>query len=262
MGIQSRAVCILVDSGIYYVAARLEKDMIKKTIAAVLLTAVFAAALAAPRIEVDNTTFNGGNIAENSKVEAVFRLTNTGTKPLRITNVRPDCGCTVASHDTLIAPGKTSVFKPVVDVRGMRAGLMRRGITVTSDAANTPSLRLTVEAAIVPFIELSANYLEFTGAAAQTLTLASAKKDLNVTSVLFTPHSGGNAPSWVSNVPLNLIYQFNAADTARADRQNVYRLTITPPGTNGGESMRGTFVISTNHPDRREITINGMVQQR
>jgi len=233
--------------------------MMRKTITAVLLAVGLTAVFAAPKIEVDNTTFNGGTVAENSKVEAVFRLTNTGTQPLRITSVRPDCGCTVAAYDSVIAPGKTSVFKPVVDVKGMRAGLMRRGITVASDAANTPSLRLMVEANIEPFIEVSVNHLVFTGTAASSVTLASAKKDLNITSVIFTPQSSGNVSNWASNVPLNLGYQFNTSDSTHANGLKVYKLIITPPSTNG-EAMAGTFVISTNHPNRREITINGRVQ--
>jgi len=233
--------------------------MIQKTIAAVLLAAGFAVISAAPKIEVNNTTFNGGEIAENSKVEAVFRLTNIGTKPLRITNVRPDCGCTVAAYDTLIDPGKTSVFKPVVDVRGMRPGLMRRGITVTSDAVNSPTLRLMIEAAIIPHIEISENNFSLTSAAASTITLSSGKKDLNVTGVTFMPQNSGNVPNWASNVPLNVSYQFSASDSTRADGLKVYRLVITAPAVSG-EPMNGRFVINTNHPDRKEISIHGRIQ--
>ncbi|MCL2690156.1 MAG: DUF1573 domain-containing protein [Chitinispirillia bacterium] len=230
-----------------------------KTFAMILLTAGLTAVFAAPKIEVNNATFSGGEIAENSKVEAVFRLTNTGTKPLRITNVRPDCGCTVAAYDTLIAPGKTSVFKPVVDVRGMRPGLMRRGITVTSDAANSPTLRLMIEASIIPYIEVSENHLTFTSAAPGTITLSSAKKDLNVTGIVFNPQNSGNVANWAANVPFNVNYQFGASDSTRADGLKVYRLVITPPTING-EPMNGRFVITTNHPDRKEISIQGRVQ--
>ena len=233
--------------------------MMNKAITVIFWAAMLSAVSAAPRISVDNETFSGGPVAENSRVEAVFRLTNTGTQPLRITNVRPDCGCTIAAYDTLIAPGGTSIFKPVVDIRGMRPGLMRRGITVTSNAANTPTLRLMIEAAIIPIVGVSPNHLTLTGTETGAVNLTSAKKDLNVNSVIFRPHESGNTPSWAANVPLNLNYRFNASDSTNADGQRVYSLVITPPGTKG-EPMTGVFVINTNHPDRREITISGKMQ--
>ncbi|MCL2219507.1 MAG: DUF1573 domain-containing protein [Chitinispirillia bacterium] len=227
---------------------------------AVLAAGALISVFAAPQVQVDNMTFNGGPINEGSTVHATFKLTNTGDQPLRITNVRPGCGCTVVSYDSVIAPGKTGVIKPKVDLKGMRPGHMNRGVTVTSNAANTPTLQLIIEATILPIIEVSENYLTFPNAAKKTITLASAKKDLKISGIVFTPHeSGRNTPGWASNVPLTLSYTFTATDSTRAGGLNVYKLDITPPGA-GGDPVNGAFLITTNHPDKGEIVINGRIQ--
>jgi hypothetical protein len=233
---------------------------IRKCVCTLLLAAGFAAISAEPQVRIENMTFNAGTVSENAIIEAVFRLTNTGTQPLRVTQVRPDCGCTVADYDSLIAPGNTGSIKSVVNLRGMRPGLMRRGVNVTSNAANNPTFKLMIEAVIQPNIEVSENYLTFVNAAAQTVTLASSKRDLKVSSVVFRPHTGGeNVPGWASNAPLNLNYRFTPSSSAREDGLRAYDLEITPPNTNG-ETVIGVFHITTNHPDRKEIVIHGRAQ--
>jgi len=236
-------------------------SIIRKSALALLTAAGLAALWAAPQIKVDNMVFNGGTVSENSTVKAVFTLTNTGTQPLRITSVRPGCGCTVVSYDSVIAPGKSGTIKPAVDLKGFRPGHMSRGVTVNSNAANSPTLQLTIEVTITPTIEVSENYIVFANAAPKTMTLSSAKKDLAVSGVVFKPQGGGggNAPRWASNAPVTIDYKFNASDSTRADGLKVYRLDLTPPSTDG-ETLSGVFVITTNHPDKKEISINGRTQ--
>jgi len=238
--------------------------IIRKTICALFLTAGLAALMAAPKLKIDNMTFNGGSVAEgrDTVVKAVFKLTNTGNEPLKLTSVRPGCGCTVVKYDSIIAPGKTGVIEPVVNIKGFRPGHMSRGVTVTSNDADNPSVSLTIEANIVPIIDVSENYLEFYSAGKKSVYLSSAKRDLKVASVVFKPQqgSGANIPGWASNVPLNLKYSFAPSDSARADGLKVYKLDIdSPPGTSS-EPVAGEILISTNHPDRKEIVIRGRAQ--
>jgi hypothetical protein len=227
--------------------------MIRKILLVLIIAAGFA--IADPVLSIDNTTFDGGTVPENAKVEAVFRLTNTGTKPLRITSVRAGCGCTVVSYDTVIAPGKTGVIKPVVDLKGFRPGRSSRSVNITTNAPNMQAVTLVVMYNIVAPVEPSETFLSFEGAEDRVLYLTSAKKDLKVNSIVFRPQRGSDVPGWASNIPLDLTYKFAPADSVREDGLKMYRLDISSPVAEG--SIYGEFRITTNHPERREIVIQG-----
>jgi len=234
--------------------------MIRKTISLIILTAGIAVVSANPEIKVDNLTFNGGTVLEgrDSVVKAAFKITNTGSKPLQITNVRPACGCTVVKYDSTIAPGKTSVIEPVVNLKGMRNGLMSRTVSVQSNAANTPSLTLTIEANITPAIEVSETHLTFDNTGKKTLYLASGKNDLKINGVAFKFYSGGSSQQWSSNVPVNMNYKFAPTDSTRADGLKVYKLELDAPG-GGKEPVSGELQITTNHPYKPDIVLRGSV---
>ncbi|MDR0331213.1 MAG: DUF1573 domain-containing protein [Chitinispirillales bacterium] len=234
----------------------------RKTLAALLLPAMAAAVFAAPELKADKTVFNGGDAAEGSSVKAVFKLTNTGNEPLKISSVRPGCGCTVVKYDSVIAPGKTGVIEPVVNLKGFRPGFMSRGVTVTSNAANTPTLSLTIEANVMAAVEVSENYLTFEGAGKKTITLSSPKKDLKVSDVIFTPRDNSGVPGWAINAPHKVNYKFAPSDSARADGYKVYKLDIDSPGVGGkgAGTVIGVFEITTNHPERKGIVIGGEIR--
>src|ERR1700742_5158696 len=56
-----------------------------------------------------------GSVAQGDNVKHDFVIQNDGAAPLEISKVQPACGCTVASFDKLIAPGKTGIVHLVVD---------------------------------------------------------------------------------------------------------------------------------------------------
>jgi len=234
--------------------------MVRRTIALVLLTAGIIACAAAPRIEVDNATFQFGRVTEgrNSSVKSKFTLKNTGTSPLRISNVRVSCGCTVLSYENIIAPGAASVIEPVVNIAGFRAGFINKTVTIISNAANNPSLTLFIQADIVPAIEIFETYLTFERNTAKTLSLASAKKDLTINSIVFRPQANVIRDGhWSSTVPVNLKYTLSA-ESVRSDGFTVYKLDIESPGADR-EPLFGEFSITTNHPDKQEIKLRGRV---
>lgn len=47
------------------------------------------------KLTFEQTTFDFGSVREGSTVEHTFLFTNTGKKPLLISNARSTCGCTV-----------------------------------------------------------------------------------------------------------------------------------------------------------------------
>jgi len=66
----------------------------------------------AQTITFDKTTFDYGTIKPSSDGTRFFNVTNTGDKPLIISNVKASCGCTTPEFSTdPIAPGKSAKIK-------------------------------------------------------------------------------------------------------------------------------------------------------
>lgn len=58
-------------------------------------------------IALSESSFDFGNIKKGDKVEHVYEVTNTGTNPLVISEVKPGCGCTAGDFTKEpILPGK------------------------------------------------------------------------------------------------------------------------------------------------------------
>jgi hypothetical protein len=228
--------------------------------AVVLMVPIIAASLfAGPKIEFDTKDFKCGNVTEGKtdKINATFNVKNIGDTLLKLTNVRPGCGCTVVKYDSLIAPGKTAKIEASVNIANYHSGAISKYITVTSNAKNEPSVRLTIEATIMGAIEVSETYLNLDGgdtSKLKTVVLASKKADLKVTEVAFKTVAQPNTPEWRAEIPLPLKYTWTPSDSIRADGYHVFKLTIYP--LKEEKTINGETVIKTNHPDKPELTIN------
>jgi hypothetical protein len=99
-------------------------------------TSLPAAPTAPPTtVEVIDTLYNFGTVAEGSIVEFSFRFKNTGTNPLVISNASASCGCTVPEKpEAPVKPGEIGVIKVKFDSNG-RAGSAYKTVTVLSNAA-------------------------------------------------------------------------------------------------------------------------------
>ena len=81
-------------------------------------------------------------IVEGQKLEVVYHFKNTGNKPLVITEVSPQCGCTVADKPTEpIMPGKEGEIKAAFDSQG-KIGQQHKNITVKANTRPTQSFNL------------------------------------------------------------------------------------------------------------------------
>ncbi|MEC3877634.1 DUF1573 domain-containing protein [Chryseobacterium salviniae] len=83
----------------------------KKLIAGIALFGTFALA-SAQTITFDKTTYDYGNVKPSSDGIRFFTVTNTGDKPLILSNVKASCGCTTPefSQDPIM-PGKSAKIK-------------------------------------------------------------------------------------------------------------------------------------------------------
>ena len=218
---------------------------------------------ARPFIAVDTVEYNHGvvNEGEVMVIEFPFVIRNTGTSPLMITDVRAGCGCTVVDYDTLIPPKGSGTLLQKLDLHGL-TGVVRRGVTVLSNASNEPALRLTMVVTVEPVVGVDTRYIQL-GEQSVTLELTSRKSDLQVREVLFEHAAGGGSGGggvWQQNLPEPLRFGFAPRAQKRDDGLSVYTLVLHRD--KGREAnAQGVFVITTNHPRKEEIRMRGFIER-
>ena len=85
-------------------------------------------------VQMIDTVYNFGKIADGEKVEFSFRFKNTGNNPLIVSNAVASCGCTVPEKpEAPVKPGETGFIKVVFNSQG-RVGNTHKEVTVTSNA--------------------------------------------------------------------------------------------------------------------------------
>lgn len=86
---------------------------------------------------VDRMVHDFGTITDDQPVSTKFTITNSGDKPLIITQAKGSCGCTVPTYPkTPIAPGETGEIDVTFNPKG-KAGAQNK--TVTLIANTTPA---------------------------------------------------------------------------------------------------------------------------
>ena len=105
--------------------------------------------VAGPALAIDKAIEDAGNIRAGERIQAVFVIRNEGSAELRITDARPSCGCTVATFDRSIDPGKSGAVRATVETRGM-SGPIAKTVTVVSDDPAHPQAVLTIRAVVTP----------------------------------------------------------------------------------------------------------------
>lgn len=91
-------------------------------------------ALATQAQSFQNNEVRLGDILWNMPARADFRFTNTSNKPIRITDVQTDCGCTLATWSNApITPGQTVVISATYNAQTL--GTFSKNIFVYTDAS-------------------------------------------------------------------------------------------------------------------------------
>ena len=106
-----------------------------------------AEAVAQPLIGLQTRRQELGSILWKQPVEATFELKNRGTTPLLITDVHPDCGCTIARWTTdSIRPDAVGYVTVTYDAEML--GYFEKQLAVTTNAESEP-LYLTISGDVV-----------------------------------------------------------------------------------------------------------------
>ena len=90
-------------------------------------------------ISFDKSTHDYGQIEKSANGECIFVFTNTGNQPLKISNAKGSCGCTVPQWPREeIAPGATGEIKVRYDTK--RVGVINKSVTIQSNAMNSDNI--------------------------------------------------------------------------------------------------------------------------
>jgi len=229
--------------------------------------AAFAAAPAAPATKASSSPLpkavavdpikDAGAVAKGEKLAQDFAIRNDGNAALEITEVRAACGCTVASYDKTIAPGKSGVVHVVVDTVTFN-GPVAKGVTVfTNDPAN-PQIELTVRAKVEPYIAVKPGFARYT-------IVRGEAKEGTIVQTLFAPDG---APMDVLKVDSPWPYlEVSFREAQEGERLpdikvKQWRVETKLSSEAPVGPLAGYVTVHTNHPKQKavEIPVSGFVR--
>ena len=121
-------------------------------------------AIAQPKLEViGGSTIDWGKVqASKDPLKANLKLKNVGNQPLKISEVKPGCGCTTAPLDKkYLKPGEIATVNVGLSP-GSAAGELIKGLTITSNDPKVPVKAITLKAYILrPIQVLPQPYIAF-----------------------------------------------------------------------------------------------------
>jgi hypothetical protein len=105
-----------------------------------------------PVITFDQMSFDFGKIPAGKTVMHVFKVTNTGTAPLRLEDVKPICGCTsvVVENQRDLKPGESTEILAAYTAEKDFTGQMRKTIMVVCNDPAHSKLTLRLAGDVLP----------------------------------------------------------------------------------------------------------------
>lgn len=132
--------------------------MIKNSLLVLLLfSSISFAQLLQPKIVMQQSSFDFGEIKQGEVVSHDFVISNSGGDLLKISNVTASCGCTAAAPEKKeLAPGESTNLTVKFNSSGRR-GKQHKTVKVFSNDSQTPELALTITGNVVLGNENSAS---------------------------------------------------------------------------------------------------------
>ncbi len=204
-----------------------------------------------PIIDAGDGIHDFGTVWVGPVLKHTFSIKNTGTDVLKITKVKPSCGCTLAgTHPKEIKPGDTGQFPFSVSSTKLR-GRFEKAVTITSNDPSTPSLRLRLRGEVKRYIDVAPASVQFGklyGADPKERVLKLTNNTESPLALEISKQPGGN---------------FTAELVERVPGQKFeIKVTANPPFDSG--IFRKYVEISTNVEEQKTIKIDmrGSVPER
>jgi hypothetical protein len=171
-----------------------------------------AAGGARPKLEIRETTKDGGTVEEGTFCQFKFTVANRGQADLLIDQVKPSCGCTVPKWDRVVKPGAEASIGAEVNTEYLR-GAITKHLTVFSNDPDRPAVELTLTAHVNPLVRISP-------ATAALLTV----EDKGATQEFTLERAGGHPMSILEVIPNS---RYITAQTTPLPGQGRFKVTVT-----------------------------------
>jgi len=84
--------------------------------------------------------YNFGDAVQGEVVKARFEIKNTGDVPLKLFEVKPSCGCTLADYEkSAVDPGKSAWVEAEVETKDF-GGVISKKVTVMANTKPTATV--------------------------------------------------------------------------------------------------------------------------
>ncbi len=196
------------------------------------------------KIVVEEASHDFGEIWSGAPIQHTFEIKNEGTSVLKLTRVKPSCGCTVANqYDREIAPGTIGKI-PVTIKSGKLRNKVSKSITVESNDSSNSPLRLTLTGTVKQRVSMD----PVRGGAFGRIA---ADKDLNR---VITLTNNTDSP-----VELDILGSATGgpfkAELKEIEKGQKYELIITGKAPFAEQNSRANFKLRTNIKDQPTIDI-------
>lgn len=107
-----------------------------------IITVSTASLRAEPQLTIPEAVFDFGYVPQNSTISHIYWLHSTGTDTLKITEVRPGCGCTKAPLEkTDLAVGDSTRLEIIYSTRTYRGLQSKRPNIESNEGAQSKSIQ-------------------------------------------------------------------------------------------------------------------------
>lgn len=198
-----------------------------------------------PKIQIQgNDTYDWGKIdPKGVSLKAKVKIYNKGTDTLKISKVKPGCGCTTAPLDkNNIEPNGFATLNITLNVSN--DGPVHKSIRITSNDPISPNKNLVLKADIVRPIGLSQRYIGFNSleigkeATSEVVIKNNTKKDIKIRDIILNPK--------------DLKVNINKNSKIPANKELTLEVKITP---NNSSNISGKITLKTDNKDMESIDI-------
>ena len=115
----------------------------------IVFSSISLAQLLNPKLVLQQNEYNFGDIVQGEVVSHVFVLSNSGGDLLKISSVRPSCGCTAAMpENSELEPGESTNLNVSFNSKG-RMGAQKKLVRIETNDPENPQQIITIKANVV-----------------------------------------------------------------------------------------------------------------
>jgi len=136
-----------------------------------LLMGYSCEANASPAFFIEKKAYDFGTILEDTQVAHDYIIENRGNKPLKILNVRSDCGCATTSYSKEILQGQNGKISIIFDSKGYGGKKVNKKIRVDTNDPKQGHFDLSITGHVDAIIIIEPDKVILTGNAGEKIEM-------------------------------------------------------------------------------------------